>query len=565
MKYIRWYWKNIKDVWWMLALAIVLQIMIVLCSIGMVIVSKGLIDCVTIGFDHTFLGDRCGKDTLKVLAVITFVIIGVKLASNAGRSWLQTKSNLVMNKNVKLREFSNILHVESDVRSRFHSGDLMNRINNEINHLTSCACSSIPNIIGNTLQFLFAFGYMLYLQPVLAWILVVIIPVGIVGGKFIILKIRNLTKNVREDESRVYSHLQESIQNLQNIKTMEYEGHSWNKSGNLLGAYVTDSMKRLKFSISANLVVNATFSISYALVFLWGAVGILHGTITFGVMTAFLQIIGQITGPLLSLSSDLPGLLYSTASIDRLADIENLPVEIKGKKYVKEGEVAGVRIDNISFAYTKETGNVFDGFSWEFKPGSRTSIIGETGVGKSTLVKLLLALERPQKGSMVIYSKSSEFEVSPESRCNIAYVPQGNSLFSGTVRDNLMMGKPDATEEELRHVLHVAVADFVDGLPYGMDTQCFETGGGLSEGQAQRIAVARGLLRPGSILVMDEFSSALDPNTETVLMERLSKEFPDKTMIFITHRSKVSEYCDSVLDLETEKNSYLCAKFPQEN
>jgi ABC-type bacteriocin/lantibiotic exporter with double-glycine peptidase domain len=201
----------------------------------------------------------------------------------------------------------------------------------------------------------------------------------------------------------------------------------------------------------------------------------------------------------------------------------------------------------VCFSFPDSVKPVLDGFSYDFLPGTRTAIVGPTGVGKSTMIRLLLSLLKPQSGSLELYSGQATLPVSPATRCNLVYVPQGNSLFSGTVRENLLMGNPDATEEQMRVALHTAAADFVFDLPAGLEAQCFEAGGGLSEGQAQRIAIARALLRPGSILLLDEFSSALDAETEIVLMERLCSELPEHTMIFITHREKIIDYCTDVL------------------
>jgi ABC-type bacteriocin/lantibiotic exporter with double-glycine peptidase domain len=202
----------------------------------------------------------------------------------------------------------------------------------------------------------------------------------------------------------------------------------------------------------------------------------------------------------------------------------------------------------VTFAYPDSSREILSGFSYDFRPGSRTAIVGPTGVGKSTLIRLLLALLKPLKGTVSIYSDST-FPASPATRCNLIYVPQGNTLFSGTIRENLLMGDPSASDEQLWKVLHIAAADFVSQLPDGLDSQCFEAGAGLSEGQAQRIAIARALLRPGSILLLDEFSSALDAETESALLERLTSELPDHTMIFITHRDRIIDFCDSVLRL----------------
>jgi ABC-type bacteriocin/lantibiotic exporter with double-glycine peptidase domain len=229
-------------------------------------------------------------------------------------------------------------------------------------------------------------------------------------------------------------------------------------------------------------------------------------------------------------------------------ELESLPQENVSEAHSLAG-IVGIRFEDVSFAYSESSNLVLNGFSYDFMPGSRTSIVGPTGVGKSTMIRIMLSLLKPVKGRVMLYSDAEHVEVSPATRCNLVYVPQGNSLFSGTVRDNLLMGNPEATEEQMTSALHTAAADFVFDLPGGLDTQCFEAGAGLSEGQAQRIAIARALLRPGSILLLDEFSSALDAETENVLLERLTSSLPDHTMIFITHREKIIDYCDSVLRL----------------
>ena len=265
-------------------------------------------------------------------------------------------------------------------------------------------------------------------------------------------------------------------------------------------------------------------------------------------MTAFLQLVGQIQRPLVEMGSQIPALIHATASIDRLIEIESLPREAPGEQILLDS-TAGIRLSDVSFAYPDSEKDVFCGFSYDFMPGTRTAVVGPTGVGKSTLIRILLSLLKPRSGSVEIYS-SETFPMSPSLRSNLVYVPQGNTLFSGTIRDNLLMGKPDASDDEMWTVLQTAAADFVTDLPAGLDTQCFEAGGGLSEGQAQRIAIARALLRPGSILLLDEFSSALDAQTEKTLMERLTRSLPDHTMIFITHRDRIIDYCDSVLRLQ---------------
>ena len=199
-------------------------------------------------------------------------------------------------------------------------------------------------------------------------------------------------------------------------------------------------------------------------------------------------------------------------------------------------------------AYSKR---VLDGLTADFAPGTMTAILGETGAGKTTLIRLILALVRPTQGRVTIYDASREIEVSPLTRGNLIYVPQGNTLFSGSIRENLLLGRPDASDEELWQVLETACADFVERLPDKLETLCSEKGGGLSEGQAQRIAIARSLLRTGSVLLLDEATSALDPETERRLLHNVAATQRGKTVIFITHRPSVLEYCDHVLRIDS--------------
>jgi ABC-type bacteriocin/lantibiotic exporter with double-glycine peptidase domain len=264
-------------------------------------------------------------------------------------------------------------------------------------------------------------------------------------------------------------------------------------------------------------------------------------------MTAFMQLAGQVQRPMLELSRQLPSFIHVTTAIDRIIELTNLPLEERGAKHL--GADVGIRMQGVSFAYRNDE-PIIEEFSHDFTPGSMTAIVGHTGAGKSTLIRIILGLVEPQQGSATIYNAEQSLSLSASTRCNIAYVPQGNSMVSGSVRSNLLLGNPDATEEQLREALRMAVADFVFELPLGLDTPCGEDGVGLSEGQAQRIAIARGLLRERSLLVLDEPTAALDPQTERELLNNLAEYVRQRTMIIVTHREATAELCDSVVHIK---------------
>ena len=543
MKYIRWFMKAVRPYWMQLTVMMLCHILIAGCAIGFVYVSKKLVDVAVGLFSGT--GDMSG---LRIWAVCMIGIVFSRVLLNALRSYLQTTTEIKLKNGLRKRIFDILLHLQSDGGARHHSGDVLNRMQEDVRVVSSVFAGSLPNLAGTALQFVAAFLFLISLDARLALLIVIIVPAGLLIGKFITGRIRKLTLDIRKSASQVQSHLQESLQHITLLQSLEHTDSSASALDGLQTELYGNELRRTKFSIISRICMSLALQAGHVLAFLWGVVGISHGTVTYGMMTAFLQLVGQIQRPLVEMSSQIPSIIHATASIDRLMELESLPREAEVEPRFMDG-LAGIRIEDVSFAYPDSSREVLHDFSFDFRPGSRTAIVGPTGVGKSTLIRIMLSLLRPQKGEVTLYSSSDKAPASPATRCNLVYVPQGNSLFSGTVRDNLLMGNPEASEDQLCDVLRIAAADFVFDLPSGLDTQCFESGAGLSEGQAQRIAIARALLRPGSILLLDEFSSALDAETETTLMERLTSRLPDHTMIFITHREKIIDYCTDVLRL----------------
>lgn len=538
-KYIIWYWRVVKPVKWSVVAQVLLQVVRVCCSMGFIIAGKQLVDIAT------------GKIDGRLLPYIVMLVATqlFQILINACRAHLQNRADVRMKVNLREQMFSHLLYSHNEMGGRKHSADMVSRLQEDVRLVSESLCRALPSGIGAGLHFIAAFVFLMIYEPRLAWFVALMTPIGIFTSKFIMRKSRELTHDIRNSETDIQTHLQESLQHIVTIKTMDYAQESRSSLGGFQSKLTENTMRKSWFSITSNAIIGLVFALGYLSAFLWGIDGLRTGAVTYGLMTAFLQLVGQIQRPIMELSHQLPVLSRSVASADRLMDIESLPMEMRsGNSRQLEGPV-GIRIQNLSFAYGQKV--VYDDFSYDFRPGGVIGVIGETGIGKSTLIKLMLSLMTPQKGKIEFYNDDQTLEACPDTRCNLAYVPQGNSLLSGSIRYNLLIGNPDADEDMLKDAIHSASADFVFDLPAGLDTDCFERGEGLSEGQAQRIAVARALLRPGRILLLDEFSSALDAATEEELMSRLSERAKREglTIIMITHRTGILKYCTQTLHI----------------
>ena len=551
MKQIRWILKTIRPFWMQVTAMMLCHIAVAACAVAFVYVSKVMVDNATAMFAAQAAGaaetvgtiwTNLGKWACAMIGIVVFRIL-----LNSLRSYIQTKTDVKLRNRLRSRMFDQLLNTRHENSASLHTGDLVNRVFEDVRVVASAVSVSLPNTIGSCIQFAAALIFLLILDLRLAIVIAVILPVGIIGGKYITYRLRSLTHNIRNSDSKVQVHIQESIQHKTVIQTMDYVDNSSSELIDLQSDLYGNELKRVRFSIAARIIMALCMSGGHAIVFLWGVFGISTGAVTYGMMTAFLQLVSQLQRPLLEMSSSVPSLIHAIASVDRFIEIEEIPRD-KADEARHLAGVPGIKIENVTYAYPESDTEIFTDFSHNFLPGSRTAIVGPTGIGKSTLIRLLLALLTPKKGSITIYD-NEEIPISASTRCNLVYVPQGNSLFSGTIRENLQMGDPQATDEKMWWALETSAADFVKELPSGLDSPCFAAGVGLSEGQAQRVAIARALLRPGKVLLLDEFSSALDTQTEDILMERLTKALPDRTMIFITHRERIIEFCDSVLRL----------------
>lgn len=513
-------------------------ILSVLLSLLFIFISKQVIDAATDG--------TSGKMLPYIAALVSIVML--QLSCDAADNWISVRMQIGVGNALRHRIFAHLLHSRWNELEQFHSGDVVNRVERDTSSLVSLLTVSLPAFLIMGVQLLAAFLLFCHLDARLPWIVAGILPLFLLGSRFYMKRMYQHTHRIRKSDSRIQSIIQESLQQRTVIKALELDKQHIRKLDEQQQQLRTHLMRRTRFSILTRTCVSGAFSCGYLTAFLWGVFCLSTGSITFGTMAAFLQLVGKVQRPVWDMARLIPSLADSATAIDRLQELEAVSAEPQGER-IRFSETPDIEVEDITYSYAKGDTPVFSHFSCRFPAGSLTAVTGETGRGKTTLIRLLLALAQPQEGTVRLCSARQSVPVSPDTRCNFTYVPQGNTLFSGSIRDNLRMGNPHATDDAMRRALHTAVADFVFSLPDGLDAIIGEQGIGLSEGQAQRIAIARALLRNGHIVLLDEATSALDAETEQQFMENLHRNHTGQTFIFITHHTAVSQQCGQVINL----------------
>lgn len=489
-------------------------------------------------------------EELPLWAGVLVVNMLLQLACNAWDNWVAVRAQVGTGNGLRYRIFGHLLRSRWKELERFHTGDVMNRVAGDTATLTSLLTMTLPAFVILGIQLLAAFAFFYWLDARLVWLVVGILPFFLLGSRLYMKRMYGYANRIRRTDSRIQAVIQESLQQRNVVRALEIGRKRLHGLEGEQESLRMRLLKRTRFSIWTRACVSGAFSGGYLVAFCWGVWGLSDGSITFGTMAAFLQLVGKIQQPVWDMARLIPSLVEGMASVRRLRELESLPEEEAGSS-LRLAETPDV--EGIDFAYAPGDRPVFHHFSCRFPAGSRTAVMGETGTGKTTLVRLLLAFDKPQEGVIRLKTGKETVEVSARTRCNFTYVPQGNTLFSGTIRENLRMGNPEATGEEMCRALRTAVADFVYALPNGLDSFIGEQGSGLSEGQAQRIAIARALLRNSPILLLDEATLALDEETERILMENLERDYMDRTFIFVTHHAAVAERCGQVVKMKNEE------------
>ena len=534
-----WLWQNSKGARGQAITNTSIGLLDVVCQLLWVLACKYAIDIAT--------GVKEGALTTTGIIIASLMLI--QILSRAASRWIHAVTGNKVRNRMRREVFARLLRCDWMHLQKHHTGDLINRLEGDVTSITALITETIPAAIVSAIQLLASFVLLFTMSPLLAVAIFITLPICLAVSRVYVKKMRRLNRDVRDSDSRIQSVLQESLQHKELIKSLEQNNSTEEQLSKLQSRLQNQIADRTKFSLGAYSLIQLGFAAGYVIAFMWGVDSLRCGLITYGTMAAYLQLVGLIQRPTMDLSRYIPGIVSSLTAAERLYELEDIPIERQGDAVMLK-ETAGVRFDNVTFRYEEGKRFILDKFTFDFPPNSCTAIVGETGAGKTTLIRLLIALINPLDGSIELYNSKERHESSTLTRRNFVYIPQGNSLVSGTIRDNLLMGNPQATDKEIERALHIACAEYVYELPEGIDSPITERGGGLSEGQAQRIAVARSILRPGSILILDEVTSALDETTEKEMLKRLTQSQIGKTLIFVTHRPAVIEYCTQVLRIE---------------
>lgn len=489
---------------------------------------------------------------LKACAVQASIILGILLTLTFNRS-MNDKLTAKLDIDWKQEFLHGMLHGDYSEISAFHSGELLNRLNNDVRIINTSMLNTLPNLASMLTKLVGAIVVLVALEPLFSLIVIAAGIAVIVVTALMRKNLKGLHKQVSQHDGKVSGFIQETLENLLMVQSLDVAAEMEDRAQNLMQDRYKVQMKRKNISLTANTCISI---MAYGAGFgalVWCSTGLLNGTMSFGTLTAITQLVGQLQAPFVNLSGIIPQYIAMTAAAERLMELEALCGECPLSKEDPQevyANMTGIGAQELSFAYDRDL--VFEDAQFLLPKGQFGVIMGHSGIGKSTLLKLMLGIFHPQVGELFVQTEDRNIPLDRSTRGLFAYVPQGNLLISGTVRENLLLTRPEATKEEIQQAVHIsAMDDFLSSLPMGLDTVLGEGAAGLSEGQAQRLSIARAILSQAPILLLDEATSALDADTEELVLSRLKST--GKTCIAVTHRPAAIAMSDWKLEVADGK------------
>lgn len=535
----KWLYSYAAKYKWLIVIYIVIGLFATGLALAASLVTKNLINEV-IG----------GK--ISAAAVALYVFLGLSgIAVSALNRRLSAKISLRVNNEIRADVFGKFISTTWEEVSAFHSGDLLNRINGDVSTVADSVIGWIPSVTIKSAQFIGAIAIICYYDAAMALLSLISIPAAALISSLLLRKMRSYGTKIREAGSELMSFFEESLQNIQTVKAFGLSQSLDNRLAQLQKIYYDTSLEynALSVKVTSGMSVLGLF-VSY-LCMGWCIFRLFTGAIDIGTMVLFIQLSSYLSSSISSLISSVPTVISATVSAGRIISVLNLPREeedesLAAREITDFGEAPEIEFRDVSFGY-KNGGKVFSEVNLTVAPGEFAAFVGPSGGGKTTLLRLLLGLVKPQSGKATLSAKGKTTEISSATRRIFTYVPQEKAMFSGTVAEMLRLFSPEATDEEINAALKAACAyDFVAALPEGINTPLGERGAGFSEGQNQRLAIARAVLRKAPVLLLDEATSALDLETERRVLENITALCRGKTLIVMTHRESVLPLCDSV-------------------
>ena len=536
MRQLLWIFALTRGYRWKMVGYISLDILTLLLGLAFVYESKHAVDIVT--------GSAAGSLRLIILLIVSSVALGI--LTGQWSAWISERMKVRMTVALQDTLVDSQMRAVWESTKRWHTGDLLFRLNTDVAEVVQMIVITFPSLFVTGIRMTASWLLLWMMDSVLAWMILAISPLFLFS-KIYYRRMRKLSREAKEMESNLGIVLQENLRQRLLIRALGMDEARQEKYREVQEAIKLRKYNLLQFDFFARMLLKYAFNGGYLLAFVWGIYRLHTGLVTFGTLTAFLQLVSRIQGPVLTAIAFVPAAIRCRTAVERLITMNEEECEVR-EPAVSVGSLQAVELRDVTFGY--EDRKVIERLSATLRPGFPTAIVGTTGKGKTTLIRLMLALVRPEKGRLFLQTDTAEIPVTVGTRGYFSYVPQGNTLFSGTIRENLLLAAPRASEEEMADALALACAGFVDSLPEGMDTVIGESGYGLSEGQAQRIAIARALLHQGKIWLFDEATSALDRNTSERLVRNLLRIGQDKILIFVTHDSRLTDACSQVIRLD---------------